>query len=75
MERGIRAVLNLQGVLRLALQIEQEVHQMTAELGTASIEEEGEEALVGESSLESSSSEEEGQVPGSFQDAQDDFFA
>ncbi len=48
---------------------------MTTEVGTVSREE----TLVAESSLENSSSEEEGetegQVPGAFQDAQDDFFA
>ena len=77
-ERGIRVVLNLQGVLHLALQLEREVHQMSVDLGTVSREVEREETLVGESSLGSSSSEEEGEteerVPGVFHDAQDDFF-
>ena len=74
MERGVRAVRNLQGLIHLALLVEQEVHQLSAEIGTVSREE----TLVAESSLESSSSEEEGEteerVPGAFHDAQDDFF-
>lgn len=78
-ERGIRVVLNLQGVLHLALQIKREVHQMSADLWTVSREVTVEETLVGESSLESSSSEgEEGvvpEMPGVFHDARDDFFA
>ena len=73
--RGVQAVRNLQGLIHLALLIEQEVHQLSAEVGNISREE----TLVGELSLESSSSEEEGdtegQVPGAFQDASDDFFA
>ena len=62
-------------MIHLALLVEQEVHQMSAEVGTVSREE----TLVAESSLENSSSEEEGEtegrVPGAFQDASDDFFA
>jgi len=65
-------------LIHLALLVEQEVHQLSAEVGTVSREE----TLVAESSLENSSSEEggeieetEGQVPGAFQDARDDFFA
>jgi len=62
-------------LIHLALLVNQEVHQISAEVGTVSREE----TLVAESSLENSSSEEEGetegQVPGAFQDARDDFFA
>ncbi len=74
-ERGVRLALDLQGIARLALRVQAEVHQAIEE-GEAVARGEGmEEDLVGEGSMEDSSSEDEPDVPGRFLEAEENFFA
>ena len=76
-ERAICLALDLQGILHLAQQVQEEVHQAVGEMEAVITGEGMEETLIEESSLGDSSSKAEtgGGDPVGTQENPDDFFA
>ena len=76
-ERAICLALDLQGILRLAQRVQEEVHQAVGETEAVMTGEGMEETLIEESSLGDSSSEAETgeEDPVDTQENPDDFFA
>jgi hypothetical protein len=71
----LRLLNNVYGTLMMIQQIQGEVRQAHAELEAVRTGEGMEEEVVGEGSIDNSSSEDEREDPEGFQDASEDFFA
>jgi hypothetical protein len=71
----LRLLDHTYGTLLMIRQIQGEVRQAHAEVEAVRTGEGMEEEVVGEGSIDNSSSEDEGEDPEGFQDASEDFFA